>query len=384
MRKNKVTEVKRFLLENGGWELVSEYTGFHDTITIKKDGYLSATSFCSFKSGHKPIIFGVKNKYFKDNIKLFLQRKDKNITFVDAFLCYKSGKSRIEVHMLDALGHKFIRTWEHIYGDKGVLCCPRCSRKLQTTNHREKMYDKWYSLIDKNIYNILEEPSYITANSRVLIEEKETGYRYDAYIRAFEKDFNGQAFNAFSNKRFYLYNLQKYAENNNLRSIPIEIIDTSKSHNLIKFRCECGEEFNRSIHKWMDGRDLCPSCANVYSLHERKVHDFLEDNGVKHIQEFRYNSCRDIKPLPFDFYLCDYNALIEIDGEQHYAPVLFGGEKHNIYNRFILQQKHDNIKTEFCNNNNIPLLRIPYFDFSSEKWEEDILNFIKPLRSNDS
>lgn len=384
MKELNEETVRQYFLDNGGWKLVSDYTGNHDALTVEKDGYYSTISFASFQKGHKPILFGSKNKFFKDNIKLFLSRKDDSITFVDAFLVRKSGKARIEVHMLDALKHKFIRTWEHIYLEKGALCCPRCSRKLQTQRHRDKMFDKWFNLIDFDKFVVLEKPHYLTADSRIRLEEKETGYRYNIYIRAFEHDYAIEAFNAFSNKDYYLYNLVKYAENNGLYSKPVEIVDTSKQQNLVKFKCQCGNEFTRGVNRWMSGRDLCRKCANASSSYERLVEDFLQNNDIDYIQEYRYNSCRDIKPLPFDFYLTKYNCLIEIDGEQHYSSVCFGGNYEDIEKRFLLQQQHDKIKTDFCKTHDIPFLRIPYFDFHSEVWKEKILDFIKPLRCNES
>ena len=63
-------------------------------------------------------------------------------------------------------------------------------------------------------------------------------------------------------------------------------------------------------------------------------------------------------PLRFDFYLPEYNTVIEYDGEQHFKPVeRFGGEK-----AFKTVQLHDNTKTKYCEDNDIRLLRISYKD----------------------
>lgn len=76
----------------------------------------------------------------------------------------------------------------------------------------------------------------------------------------------------------------------------------------------------------------------------------------------------DIRPLPFDFYLPEYNICIEYDGEQHNRSVKhFGGDK-----AFYTRIKHDNIKNEYCKNNGISLLRIPYF----KNIEEELNNFL--------
>lgn len=75
----------------------------------------------------------------------------------------------------------------------------------------------------------------------------------------------------------------------------------------------------------------------------------------------RFNDCRNIRPLPFDFYLPEHRISIEYDGKHHYKPVpQFGG------NDYLEKTKiHDNIKTEYCLVNNIRLLRISYTDFNN-------------------
>ena len=81
----------------------------------------------------------------------------------------------------------------------------------------------------------------------------------------------------------------------------------------------------------------------------------MDLNKINFVQEKRFVDCRDNKPLPFDFYLPDHNLIIEFDGQQHYEPK-FGKES------FAITQKHDEIKNQYCKNNNINLLRVPYFE----------------------
>ena len=81
-------------------------------------------------------------------------------------------------------------------------------------------------------------------------------------------------------------------------------------------------------------------------------------NNIKFIQQHKFDDCKNIKPLPFDFYLPDYNTCIEFNGKQHYEPIkYFGGRV--VYDKLI---KRDKIKMEYCNKNNIPLLIIKYND----------------------
>jgi very-short-patch-repair endonuclease len=80
--------------------------------------------------------------------------------------------------------------------------------------------------------------------------------------------------------------------------------------------------------------------------------------NVKYIKQKRFNDCRNKLPLPFDFYLPDINTCIEYDGEQHFKEVnIFGG-----VDRFKNQRTNDNIKNIYCQEKNINLIRIPYWE----------------------
>lgn len=107
---------------------------------------------------------------------------------------------------------------------------------------------------------------------------------------------------------------------------------------------------------WKGYLDFLGCSGNKESIGERLIKTFLEENNVKFQKEKKFKTCRNIKELPFDFYLPEYNMCIEYDGELHYKSVShLGGE-----NQYIRQQKHDRIKNEWCEKNNIRLLRIPY------------------------
>ena len=86
--------------------------------------------------------------------------------------------------------------------------------------------------------------------------------------------------------------------------------------------------------------------------------------------------------MPFDFYLLDLKILIEYDGSQHYSPQQIKGisiEKAKI--NFERCQINDKIKTQYCKDNNIDLLRIPYTHFKKidEILTDKIIKGINPL-----
>lgn len=110
------------------------------------------------------------------------------------------------------------------------------------------------------------------------------------------------------------------------------------------------------------GKDRCKFCSGI-SNGESKIAELLEDNGIPFIHDkpygdFKY-SISGGTPR-FDFRItknsnCDY--IIEFDGEQHFKDVSFGpGQYHDLE----YWQKRDLEKNEFCIQNNIPLIRVPY------------------------
>ena len=91
--------------------------------------------------------------------------------------------------------------------------------------------------------------------------------------------------------------------------------------------------------------------------------------GFNFKQQYSFFNCRVSKKLRFDFYLPDHNTCIEFDGIQHYIPIdYFGGSP-----TFEEQKKRDKIKDNFCLEQNINLVRIPYFKIDEI---DSILSFI--------
>ncbi len=93
------------------------------------------------------------------------------------------------------------------------------------------------------------------------------------------------------------------------------------------------------------------------TIPEKQIEQFLIENNIKYIKEHSFNDCRGIKngTLSFDFYLPETNTIVEFDGPHHFKPI-FG-----VYN-FKRQIEHDKRKSEYCQENNIRLIRIAYFE----------------------
>ena len=78
----------------------------------------------------------------------------------------------------------------------------------------------------------------------------------------------------------------------------------------------------------------------------------LSKNNLSFIYQYRFS---DLKTKEFDFYI-NNEYIIEYDGQQHFDIVANWGDKE----KFIRTRLSDKEKNQYCFNNNIPLIRIPY------------------------
>ena len=123
-------------------------------------------------------------------------------------------------------------------------------------------------------------------------------------------------------------------------------------------------------HEWISTPDRfirsfgCPKCNS--SKGESKIASILDRFGVAYKIQHIFKDCKHIKPLPFDFYVYNNKAklIIEYDGEQHFSPTKFNNshDDDKAIKNYESQVLRDNIKNDFCIENDIPLLRIPYWD----------------------
>jgi very-short-patch-repair endonuclease len=147
-----------------------------------------------------------------------------------------------------------------------------------------------------------------------------------------------------------------------------DAVDYKSAHIKIIIKCKIHGDFKQTPHSHLSGSG-CPLCKK--SIGESKIIKYLEDNKIKFEHNFRFNDCRNLYPLPFDFYLNEYNILIEFDGKQHFDENCFFNGKEGL----LIIQRNDNIKTSYAQKNKIPILRIPYFEFKNI--ENLITDFIK-------
>lgn len=139
------------------------------------------------------------------------------------------------------------------------------------------------------------------------------------------------------------------------------------------YECECLLCGNKKIVK---GKLLkngkVSSCGCLKSVAEKETQIFLEQNDVVFETQYKFQDCRRVNPLPFDFAVFNNDKtlsfLIELDGIQHF-------EEQKNMSKLSYVQENDRIKSEYCNKNKIELLRIPYWEFKNK--ENLILNYVQ-------
>lgn len=106
----------------------------------------------------------------------------------------------------------------------------------------------------------------------------------------------------------------------------------------------------------------CPKCSS--SKGEKEVRKCLENLGLSYKEQYKIKECKNKRSLPFDFAVFTDSSkskikfLIEYDGEQHFEADSY---LHKDYKSFLSLKDRDCIKSEYCADNDIVLLRIPYW-----------------------
>ena len=135
-----------------------------------------------------------------------------------------------------------------------------------------------------------------------------------------------------------------------------------EAHRSIKWKCQCS--CGKVVHIRSDrliGGDAWSCGCQKQSQGEAKIRKILTEANIKFIceyspKDFHYDN--NLKSYPrFDFYLPDYNKIIEFDGMQHFQE-----SSTKFFGDFKKQQNRDEAKNQYCKEHNIDLLRVPYWD----------------------
>lgn len=120
--------------------------------------------------------------------------------------------------------------------------------------------------------------------------------------------------------------------------------------------CECGNIKNINLFNVISNKQYSCGC-DTSSAGERIIEKELLKFNVCYIKQKSFYELKNKRKLYFDFYLPEYNCAIEFDGKQH-----FENNTSRLFSKnFEKTRIRDILKNNFCFNNKIYIIRIPYF-----------------------
>ena len=361
----KITEKEaRVIVENKGYiydhiEMVNKETRLFYYCPIHKDREILSSTVYNFKHCKCNCCYCTHRKQTTEDIQKKITLINPNIKLLGE---YKSTTTPIKCLCTIDGATWYSNTNRLISAQSG---CPVCSRKknsLSRTRTTEEFEEKIYEKYKGDIKLI---SPYTKAKDNVMCNC--TIHNYDFKIIASNlingctapcpicRGENISKRCRMTNEEF-LFQLKDINPN----IIPLEEYINNKT----KIKCKClihNYIWDTTPNKLLTRRTGCPKCCSYNN--ENKICSLLDKWGYKYTLQNKYNDCRDKNPLPFDIYLPDYNINIEYDGEHHYYPIPRGTmSEEEAQEVFEITQKHDQIKTKYCKDNGIALIRIPYWE----------------------
>jgi hypothetical protein len=159
-----------------------------------------------------------------------------------------------------------------------------------------------------------------------------------------------------------LSNIKKYTTKNFIKKAKeihgnkydyskVEYVD---SHTKVCIICPIHGEFWQVPNNHINGLGCWKCGRENKSLFEEEVYNQLKKLNILIERQKTFDWLKYRTNLFLDFYLPEYNAAIEVQGEQHYKPIdFFGGEE-----TFINQQKRDKRKLNLCEKHNVKMFYI--------------------------
>lgn len=341
-RKKKTHEeyVNELKIFNSNIEAIEKYVDANTKILhkCKIDGYEWHVAPNALLHGNGcPMCYG----NIKKTHDLYVEELSKINPNVEVIGNYINNKTKI-LHRCKIDGYEWEVRPSNMLSGKG---CPVCSEKKKKT-HKE--YVSEVAELNKNIEVIGE---YINCNTKILHRCKIDGHEWYATPNNILKGKGCSKCSGNVRKSHEEYIDNVHFVNQNIEVLGVYI----SAQTSILHKCKiCGCEWFAKPNAILSGKG-CPKCKE--SKGEKAVSFWLDKMNILYEPQKRFPDCKDIKPLPFDFYLPEYNICIEYQGQQHYESIEYFGGK----SKFESQIKKDNIKKEYCQQNNIFLFEIPYY-----------------------
>lgn len=281
-----------------------------------------------------------RNKVYYEDVKSFVEQEGYKLLSKS----YKNAKTKLHIICKD---HGiFSMNWNNF---KTGQRCKKCSKSNKFS------WDK------TSIKNLLKDTDYIyfghrKENRRVYVtvtckNSHRSEVRIDSIVRG-----QGCFECAKESLSLDIDYVRRYIEDSGF----ILLSDTYKNNRqLLSIKCPVHGEFSRCFGKFRV-HSTCPFCSSEKNVRETKCRNIFEELLKVPFPCGKYDFLVNHKTgylLELDGFNNHLKLAFEYDGIQHHEPVDYFGGKNAYENRIYL----DNLKNKLCKENNITLIRIPYY-----------------------
>lgn len=129
-------------------------------------------------------------------------------------------------------------------------------------------------------------------------------------------------------------------------------------------QCECGNICEVCSQELLNGNTQSCGCLsrNNSSHGELKIIQLLKDANISFITQKRITTGQSYKFVDFCVNYNNQEYFIEYDGKQHFLENHHFGDENETLETI---QRRDREKNQYCIDNNIPLIRIPYTKYDT-------------------
>lgn len=283
------------------------------------------------------------SKFISKAIKIHYEKYDYSL--VD----YKDMATKILI-ICPMHGEFSQRPSHHIYRKHG---CPQCSITKKLT--QEEFITRAQEIhSNKYDYSLVK---YINARSKIKIICPIHGI-----FEQISGSHTDQKTGCSKCSKKYNYSTQEFIDESKLihgNKYCYSLVNYINNYTKIKITCPIHGTFSQIPTNHLSGKG-CEICGE--SKGENLIRLYLKKMKISFQSQYKFSDCKHKKVLPFDFFIPQFNTCIEYNGKQHYEPIeWFGG-----IDGFHTQQIRDEIKKNYCKNNNLNLLILKYDDDINE------------------
>lgn len=270
--------------------------------------------------------------------------------------------SRIKYHCICRIHNcdVYKTPYDLISRKRGCTLCNTENNKNSSGRYTHDTYVKKLYSINSNI-EVLSQ--YMKIKDRINVRCKVCGYEWNPTAESLIRKNNPCGCPSCAGNA--IITPDEFKEKLTITHPYLELLNEYVRSNLkVHVYCkDCGNDFLVTPNKLQQGQQCFCKCE---SHGEFRIRIFLESHNINFERYKKYDGLVGVgkKPLSYDFYLPDFNLLVEFQGKQHEAPYDFGSDmtEEEIQERFKCQQEHDRRKRNYALDNNIELLEIWYWD----------------------